>query len=154
MAELKHGTITVMIPDHIPLPENAGSLTSVELARLEKPRRGLGLACQKTAEAIRKHPGKLAACGVDPDLLDAKGAAAEDIDSVINDLEVVLAKLKQGNALLDVDANKELRKVLAFIRAQEKFDPSIPSLVPVLIDYFSNTRPTQTRSSPDPTPEK
>jgi hypothetical protein len=68
------------------------------------------------------------------------GRMAEQIDTVIVDTEAILVKMKQANTLLDVAAHEELRKVLAFIRSQEKFDPRITDLVPHLIDYFSNSQ--------------
>lgn len=150
MAQLTHGTVSITYPDHITLPERAGKLTPAEVARLEKPRRGLGLACEKTAEAIKQHPAQLAAAGVDPEQLRADGRAAEDIDTVIHDLEALLTRLKQANSLLDEHAHRELRRVLAHVRAQQKFDPSVPSLVPLLVAYFANARETPSPEEPTP----
>ena len=139
MPELKQGSVSVAIPDHIVLPPEAGELTLKDMQRLEKARRGVGLTCEATATAIEKDPRRLGAQGIDPSALRAAGRVAEDIDMVITDLEVILGRLKQGNMLLDAAANLMLRKCLAHVRAQEKFDPQLATLVPQLETYFANT---------------
>ena len=141
MPELKQGSVSVAIPDHIVLPAEAGELTSKDMQRLEKARRGVGLTCAATAAAMEKDPQRLAVPGVDSSQLRGAGKAAEDIDLVITDLEVILARLRQGNMLLDAAANLMLRKCLAHVRGQEKFDPQLASLVPQLEAYFANTPP-------------
>ena len=50
----------------------------------------------------------------------------------------MLMKLKQANRLIDQSAHDGLRRVLAGVRALEKFDPTVTDLVKDLIDYFSN----------------
>jgi hypothetical protein len=138
MPSITQGSVTVQIPDHIPLPERAGKLSVEELRRFETARRGIGLVAEQMAEAMKKHPERLTPPGVDPAALAASGKAAEDIDTVIDDLDALLMVLKQANRILDADANQQLRRVLAFVRAQEKFDPTLPSLVPTLVGYFAN----------------
>jgi hypothetical protein len=138
MSELKQGSVSVQLPLHIELLPQAGKLTTEEVRTYEKARRGLGLACEQTAEAMRKNPERLPVVGISPDELQNHGKQAEDIDAVINDLENVLVIVKQNNLLLDARANQALRRVLAFVRSMEKFDPQLASLVPHLINYFSN----------------
>ena len=140
MATLTQGTVSITHPDHIHIPPEAGKLSAEQIAALEKPRRGLGLACEKTAEAMKKYPDRLTVKDVDPVELARDGRAAEDIDTVISDVEALLLRLKQANNLLDEKAHRELRKVLAYVRGQEKFDRGIVDLVPILVAYFSNTR--------------
>ena len=147
MADLKQGTVTVSIPDHITISDRAGNLTVLEAQRMARARRGLGLATEKTSEAMKKNPDRLAVPNLDPDHLAAQGKVAEDIDVVINDLETLLSVLKQANLLLDHEAHQSMRRALAFVRAQEKFDPRLADLVPHLIAYFSTTRGNE------PTPE-
>ena len=65
---------------------------------------------------------------------------SDQIDTVIVDMEVLLVKMKQAGTLIDAAAHEDLRKVLAFVRGQEKFDPRVVDLVPHLIEYFSTTR--------------
>lgn len=148
MGKLKLGTVTVAYPDDIELPEKAGKMAPEEVGRLEKPRRGIGLACEKTAEAMIKNTGRVTVSGVDPDALVTAGRMAEDIDVVIADVEHVLMTLKQGNALLDSNAHLMLRKVLAAVRAAEKFDPKVADLFPHLTAYFANSRGSSTGGAP------
>ena len=139
MPELKQGTVSVLIPDHITVPDQAGELSTKEVQRLEKARRGVGLTCDMTAAAIEKNPDRLAVPGIDPAKLRAAGKVAEDIDLVITDIEVILSQLKQANLILDAEANLQLRRCLAHVRSQEKFDPQLAALVPQLEAYFANT---------------
>lgn len=142
MPELKQGAVSVVIPDHIQLPQEAGELTHKDMQRLEKARRGVGLACDTTAAAMEKDPQRLTIADVSPAKLRAAGQVAEDIDLVITDLEVILSRLKQANMLLDAEAHLMLRKCLAHVRGQEKFDAQIAGLVPQLEAYFAK-RPTE-----------
>lgn len=141
MGKLKQGVVTVAFPDDIDLPEKAGQLSAVELSRIEKARRGIGLTCARTAEAMTKNAERLSVPGVDPDELAEAGRMAEAIDVVIGDVEQVLMVLKQGNVLLDGHAQRELRKVLAAVRSQEKFDPKLAELFGDLVSYFASSRP-------------
>ncbi len=143
MSELKQGVVSVAIPDHINLPEQAGELTSKDMQRLEKARRGVGLTCDATATAMEKDPSRLGVQGVDATSLRTAGKVAEDIDQCITDLEVILGRLKQANMLLDAEAHLMLRKCLAHVRSQEKFDAQLAALVPQLESYFSNTAPVK-----------
>jgi len=147
MPELKQGTVSVVIPDHIAVPAQAGELTIKDMQRIEKARRGVGLTCDATATAMEKNPERLAVPGIEAANLRVAGKVAEDIDSVITDLEVILARLKQANLLLDADAHLQLRKCLAHVRSQEKFDPQLAALVPQLEAYFAKTM------APEPTPK-
>ncbi|HUT77106.1 MAG TPA: hypothetical protein VM285_05435, partial [Polyangia bacterium] len=126
MAEMKHGTVSLTIADHIQLPPEAGDLTAKDLARIEKARRGVGVTAQLTAEAARKHP-QILPDDVTPDELEAQGRQADDIDLAISDVEALLGRLKQANVMIDGKANEMLRKVLAHVRSKEKFGASISS---------------------------
>lgn len=140
MGKLKQGTVTVVYPDSISLPEKAGKLSADEVARVEKARRGVGLTCEKTAEALKKYKDRVKGSDVDPAKLEEAGAMAEDIDVTIADVEHALMVLKQANILLDGDAHRMLRKVLAAVRSAEKFDPKVTELFPHLIGYFASNR--------------
>jgi len=109
------------------------------MQRVVKARRGVGITCDATATAMEKDPQRLAVPGVDPAELRSAGKVAEDIDWVITDLEVILGRLKQANMLLDADAHVMLRKCLAYVRAQEKFDAQLAALVPQLESYFAKS---------------
>jgi hypothetical protein len=136
--DLTHGTVTVSYPAHIDIPANAGKLSPDEVNKIPKARRGVGLACEKTAEALAKAPS--VKTDVDSAALVEAGTMAEDIDVVIADVENVLVVLKQANNLLDANAHEMLRKVLAAVRAAEKFDPRVVDVFPHLIAYFAHKR--------------
>lgn len=140
MADIKQGAVVVQLPSHIELLPQAGRLGADELRSLEKARRGVGLACEQTAEAMRKNPERLAVPGLSAEELLVYGRQAEDIDAVIIDLENALSILRQNNALLDARAHQALRRVLAQVRGLEKFDPKITGLVPHLLEYFTRAR--------------
>lgn len=139
MGKLKHGNVVVSYPDSIALPERAGQLSTAELARTPKARRGVGLACDSSAKALRKYGDRVPGAG-DADELAKAGEMAEAIDEVIADLEHTLMVLKQANVLLDADAHTRLRKVLTAVRAAEKFDRAVPDLFRSVVEYFSSTR--------------
>jgi hypothetical protein len=143
MSQLKQGSVVVSLPSHIEIMPEAGKLTAEQLRSLEKPRSGIGLVCEQTAIAMQKDPARIAVPGVTPEQLIEYGKQAEDIDSVIIDLIVLLGMLRQNNLLLDSRAHKALRRVLAAVRSQEKFDPKLSALVPGLIRYFSSSKPTE-----------
>ncbi len=148
MAKLKHGTVTIAYPDDIVLPEKAGQLTGADLARVQKARRGVGLACEATSVALKKYGDRVPGSGVDPDELVTAGKMAEAIDEVIADTEHALMILKQANVLLDADAHLRLRKVLAAVRAAEKFDANVVDLFRHLLDYFANSRAATDGATP------
>ena len=147
MAEMIQGTVAITIPDNIDIPEEAGQLSPKEVIRIPKSRKGLGIVCEATTDAMQKNPERLRPPNVDAAILSEKGRMAEAIDQVIVDIEAILVKLKQANLLLDADAHTDLRKVLAFVRSQEKFDPRLTDLVPALISYFSHDKPDQDGAS-------
>lgn len=138
MAQYKHGVVSLKYPDTFTVPAEAGTLSPEAARRLPKARRGVGLACEMTAQAMQKFPDKLAVAGVVPSELAEAGRAAEEIDGVIADLDAALNYFKQANLLLDAKAHTELRKVLAHLRSHEKFDPKLADLVPHLVTYFAN----------------
>ena len=51
-------------------------------------------------------------------------------------------RVSQAELLARAEAHNALRRVLTFVRGQEKFDPRVIDLVPEVIEYFSN-RPSQ-----------
>jgi hypothetical protein len=143
MSKLTQGSVVVSLPSHLEVLPEAGKLTPDQVSAIEKPRRGIGLTCEQTAAAMTKDPSRLSVPGVTPEQLIDYGKQAEDIDAVILDLEVLLGLLRQNNLLLDARAHRALRQVLSAVRAQEKFDPKLASLVPHLISYFSKSKPEE-----------
>jgi hypothetical protein len=59
MAEVKHGTVSVTVADHLQPDPRAGTLTNKEVQRLPKARRGVGLVCQDVADGVAKAGTKL-----------------------------------------------------------------------------------------------
>jgi len=138
MAEVKHGTVSVTFDDSLKPPEQAGKLSPDELARIARPPRGIGLACEQAADAIDKAGDKFTPPkGVTPASLRDGGQRAEDIDLVIADLEVVVQTLKQANAIFDGDAWEQLRKVNDQVNAQAKHQPELKAIFANVIAYFA-----------------
>jgi hypothetical protein len=138
MAEIKHGGVTVTIPDALTPPSNAGTLSPEAVLRLPKAPRGIGLVGTHTADAIQKAGDKLTLpAGVTANALIAACGRADGIDQVIIDLEVVLAILKQANLLFDAEAWELLRRVNGQIKEQMKFSPELAPMFRVLLDFMS-----------------
>ncbi len=138
MSSFTQGCITIDLPETLTLPEKAGKLTVAEVRRLPKPRSSLPLVCDAVAESMRKNPDRLCPHGVTADGLQAAGSFAELINGIVTDLSTTMSVISQSDVILSAEAHVGLRKVLAFVRGQEKFDPRIANLVPELIDYFSH----------------
>lgn len=103
MADIRHGTVTVTIADHLAPPPEAGNLGPEEVRRIAKAPRGIGLICDATADVLEKSSGKFAPPpGVTAASLRASGGRADGIDQVILDLEVLLNRLKQAGARAEV----------------------------------------------------
>lgn len=147
MAELKHGRVTVQIPDDITIPPQAGMLSESEVRAIPKARLGLGQACADAATAWQSIPSFVVP-GVTPEVLIEKGKVAETIDGLVNELEVTLNKLKQANLLLDAPAWELLRKVNDQVKAQGKHNPELQRIFKEL-SKFMNTRtePSNTKTT-------
>lgn len=140
MNEIKQGCVTVAVGDHIPVPPEAGSLSAIEVRRTIKAYKNLGKACAAVADAMTKNPERLAPYGVDARKLAELGRAAVDMDSAVTDVEAAAVRVRQADLILSSQAHDMLRRVLTFVRGQQKFDPRIGDLVPDLLDYFSKAR--------------
>lgn len=136
MPEIKEGTVTVVIPDTLQLPDNAGQLSKKEKQSLPRARRGIGLVGEHTAIGMKKSEDTAEIEGISADGLAKMCADAESIDTVIADLEVALEQLKQANLLMDADAHTALRKVYAQLSAKAKFDGSVAERFSALFAYF------------------
>jgi hypothetical protein len=138
MAEISFGPISVTIPDSITIPEQAGNLSPLEVRRMPRARRGLGTACEDTASIMRNLGDSFSVPGVTADSLESAGQMAEEIDRVIDAVEVVLARLKQANLLIDADAWEQLRKVNDVVNALNKTNPALGLEFTVLRRYMKN----------------
>jgi hypothetical protein len=65
------------------------------------------------------------------------------MERVINDLFVVLSKLKQGKLLIDHKTHLQLRKLKDQVRAQAKYNPELKILFGPLLTWFE--KPSETR---------
>jgi hypothetical protein len=137
MAEIKHGNVTVNIPDHLALPAEAGSLTAEEVRRIPKPRKGLGLACEHSAQAMEAAGDQFQPPpGITPQGLREAGQRADEIDTVIAELEVVLVRLKQANLLFDQEALRQLAQTNDQVNVQGKHNPELARIFSALKVYF------------------
>ena len=82
--------------------------------------------------------------------LRAQGAMADDIDVVIRDVEIILARLKQANTIIDGKAYEYLRRTNDRMKSEAKFDASIRERFAPLLSYFSSGR--RGGGSPEGTP--
>jgi hypothetical protein len=150
MAVLTEGTVTVNIPDDIVIPAEAGTLSSDKVRAIPKPRRGIGLVADQTATEMEK--SSFIVVGVAPAELRRMGAMAESIDDVIRDMEVVLAKLKQANLIIDGDAYTLLRKANDQVKSAAKHDASVKERFSSLMRYFQCARAGVTTEPQEPPP--
>ncbi len=136
--ELKYGTVSVSFSDFLRPPPEAGKLSPNEVARIPRTPRGIGLVCFQAADIINKAGAKFAAPrDVTPQSLQDAGRRAEEIDTVILDLEVVLGILKHANLLFDAEAWEQIRKVNDQVKVQAKHDPEIASMFKPVLDFFA-----------------
>ena len=136
MTLYKVGSASVELP--FDLPAQAGTMSPLQMARVSKPPRGLGTACEDTATAIDSAgAGLTLPPGVTADALRQAGHVAEEIDRHILQLEALLEQLKQGNLLLDHAAYDLLRKVNDSVKAQGKFNKNLLTAFGALASFMS-----------------
>lgn len=150
MSQIAEGTVTITVPDSIEIPASSGMLKPDEVLRIPKVRRGIGLACEAGAAELTKKGEEFSVPGVDPAELAKMGAMAEEIDIVIEDVRVILNKLKQANLLIDAKAFDLLGRVNDQVQAQGKRDASLLKRFSTVMDYFKRRRPTQEKPSGEP----
>ena len=66
------------------------------------------------------------------------GSKAEDIDTLIVELEQVLRAFRQQNLLYDSDAYELVRRANDQVKAQAKYDPELNTKFAPLLAYFTN----------------
>ena len=104
MIEIKHGSVTIQLPEGYVMRENAGQLTKLEVSRLIRVPKGVGHLCELTADSVEKVGAKINfPSHITPDSLREAGKKAEKLDALIYDLEVMLNRVRQS-ALQDKDS--------------------------------------------------
>jgi hypothetical protein len=139
MTTMTQGTVTILLPELVQVPEQAGALHRKEVQRLPKPGDIIPI-CRETAEAMARYPESLATIGVSPEALLAEGAVLEALDVAITDLERMTKRLKQARVLVAARAYGWLRRVVAQVRVQQKFYAGVTGLVPRLVGFFSRPK--------------
>lgn len=150
---LKFGAVSVSVSDQLVPPDEAGSLSPAELARIPKAPRSVGALCESAADGIER-AGKAfqPPPGVTADALRKAGQRADGIDVIIQDLEVVLNRFKQANLLLDAEAYKLVRQVNDQVKAQSKHSPELAKIFAPLLQAFSALRGRKDDAEPTPPP--
>lgn len=148
---LKFGSVSVTLADSLVPPEEAGSLSPTELARIPKAPRSVGALCESAADGIERAAKAFQPPpGVTADALRKAGQRADGIDVIIQDLEVVLSRFKQGNLLLDAEAYKLVRQVNDQVKAQSKHSPELAKIFAPLLQAFSALRGRKDDAEPSP----
>lgn len=150
---VKYGTVSITVPDHLVPPEEAGSLSPVEVSRIPRAPRAVGTLCDLAADGIER-AGKAfqAPAGVTPDSLRKAGERADGMDLVIHDLEVLLNRYKQGNLLVDAAAYAIVRQINDQIKAQSKQNPELTQFFAQLLQAMVKLRGTREEHAPAPAP--
>lgn len=150
---VKFGSVSVTVPDLLLPPEEAGSLSPTDLARIPKAPRSVGSLCESAADGIER-AGKSfqPPPGVTAESLRKAGQKADGIDLIIHDLEVVLNRFKQGNLIFDAEAYKLVRQVNDQVKAQSKHSPELARIFEPLLHAFSALRGRKDDSESPPSP--
>lgn len=149
MAELKHGTIILTLPDDLAPPAQAGKLSDKEVSRIPRTPHGIGQACAQAADAIQKSGDRFTPpAGITAESLVAAGNRAEGIDAVMLDCEVILRTLRQANLIFDAAAYEELRKVNDQVKAQSKYAPELAAMFRPLTEFFAKSPRPKTEPTP------
>jgi len=157
---VKYGNVSITVPDHLVPPDEAGTLSALEVSRIPRSPRSVGALCDMAADAMER-AGKafVAPAGVTADSLRKAGERADGMDLVIHDIEVLLNRYKQGNLLVDAQAYSIVRQVNDQVKAQAKLNPELSHFFAQLLQAFAKVRSTReepapaSAPSPAPTPK-
>jgi hypothetical protein len=150
---VKYGTVSITVPDYLVPPEEAGTLSPVEVSRIPRAPRAVGTLCDLAADGIER-AGKAfqAPAGVTADSLRKAGERADGMDQVIQDIEVLLNRYKQGNLLVDSAAYAIVRQVNDQIKVQAKQNPELNQFFAQLLQAMVKLRGTREEHAPAPAP--
>ena len=149
MPDYKSANISVTLPEHIEISDQAGNLSANQIKRMPKPcKRGVGTLCTQLAEVVDASPEF-----VEPELISAElleiGAKAEDIKPYVHELETLLKQFKQQSLLYDSAAYALVRQVNNLVKAQVKNNPKIKNRFFLLTNYFERGKKQHTTDVPD-----
>lgn len=135
--KIKHGLVTMEVPDHLYPDKKAGTLTADQVKKMYRPRLGLGVACDAAAEAMENEDlGFVAPKGITPEMLRKAGVRAEGMDHLVTNVEALLEQLKQANLIADLEAFELLSQVNDQVKAQGKRNKAITTAFSGLTSYF------------------
>lgn len=152
---ISYGCVTVSVSESLVPPEEAGSLSSLELARLPKAPRAIGTMCEAAAQGI-EGAGKRFTAPIDltPTRLREAGERTEGMDEIIHTLEVVLNRFKQANRIVDAEAYRQVRQVNDQVKAQAKHNPELATIFRPLLEAFAvpHSKPKSPNHDPNTPP--
>lgn len=150
---VKYGNVSITVPDHLVPPDEAGTLSALEVSRIPRSPRAVGTLCDMAADAMER-AGKTfqAPAGVTADSLRKAGERADGMDLVIHDIEVLLNRYKQGNLLVDAAAFALVRQVNDQIKAQSKQNPELTQFFAQLLQAMTKLRKPKDEPAPTPAP--
>jgi hypothetical protein len=152
MAEFKHGSVTIQLPDGYELREKAGKLTVQEVSRLTRVPKGIGRLCELTADSVEKAWGKISLpAHITPDSMRAAGKKAEMLDTAIYETEVALDKMRQSWMQDKAEAFEMVCQVNDIVRGYGKRNRDVWSLFGLALDFLDKIRGRRrARIAPEP----
>jgi hypothetical protein len=145
MKELKHGAVSVVLPENVELSLRAGKMSKREVSRLLKAPVGMRYAAEHSALALTQAGESFAApVGITPELLKAFcNGESEVLERIIVDLLHLLLKFKQGKLLVDAKLHHVLRQLKDSVRAQAKYTPQLLLMFAPLLALFEKSKETR-----------
>ena len=137
MAELKHGTVTVHFPQELPLIDEAGKLDPKDISRIPRPPVGLAQACYHAADSMEKMLGQFSPPkGVTPDSLRTAAQQVEKIEQVLQDLDVIVGKLRQASLMYKSGGYDQMCKLNDVVKINGKHDRNFYKAFGKLREFF------------------
>jgi hypothetical protein len=137
MNEIRHGSITINLPDDVELSEKAEQLEQVAVSRILRAPAGLSQACYQAADSLEKAREQFTAMkGISPEILRDEGQRIEKLERVIQDLEVILYRAKRTSLLQKAGTYTKLRRLNDLAKAYAKHDPLFFRVFKPLFDFF------------------
>ena len=144
MSDMKHGRVKVELPASIKLPERAGKMSKLDVARLLKAPHWLWLASEHAAVVLEKLGSSFTApAGITPESLRDKGGQSQEMALLIQELEAVVSKLKQGKLLIDHETHLQLRKLKDRVRTEAKYNHLLKVFFAHLLSCFDEPATTR-----------